>query len=453
MLSIGLMSGTSMDGIDAALLATDGTPQSIHPIAHYHLNYAPQFTALLKIAEFAVKKFNGNMEKAHAHFILAMQEYLQQEFYLSMEGMELKLAEFKAYLYHNSPPQQRITLTEVIQHSTALHATAVKELLRQTDVTLEDIDVIGYHGQTLFHQPGQGISVVVGNGPQLADATGITVVNDFRRRDIAEGGQGAPFAPLYHQALAVRDNKMPLVVVNCGGISNISAIYGPEYEDVFGFDTGPGNALLDSLVRQRTQGKENMDKDGVYGLKGKVDDTLLALLQQKAVLKDGKDYLTLPAPKSLDYNDMVLIDELEKFYLEDACATLAAFTAQTLVQSIQLLPKQAPAHWVLAGGGWKNPVIHREFVQRLQAALSADVSIEMADDAGWNSQFMEAEIFAYLAVRSLHNEPISFPSTTCVPKPLCGGHAFVPCHGTTAVVRKLLAANPDVLMGYSGNTR
>jgi anhydro-N-acetylmuramic acid kinase len=276
-----------------------------------------------------------------------------------------------------------------------------------------------------------GISIAMGDGAALATDLQITVVNDFRREDVAAGGQGAPFAPLYHQALSIRDNQIPLAVVNCGGIANITVIPNDNPEDLIAFDTGPGNALLDQLVKQRTHGEDSFDKDGQYAKQGRIHENVLEALYQETLIKNGKNYFDQLPPKSLDYGDLKLISALNTLSLPDACHTLAAFTADSIVRSLALLPSVAdnlPKHWVLAGGGWKNPVIYQAFKQRLQAKLGSDTTVYHADDIGWSTQYMEAEIFAYLAVRRLNNQPISFPGTTRVPFPLTGGtiHQVVP---------------------------
>ena len=162
--------------------------------------------------------------------------------------------------------------------STQLHIQAVRQLLSDQALSTATIDVIGYHGQCLYHQPNRGISVIVGDAKAMADALGIVVVNDFRKNDIAHGGQGAPFAPLYHQALAIRDGLLPLAVVNCGGIANVTFVMGDKESDLLAFDTGPANALMDQLLRQRTQGEWHYDKDGHYGLQGEVNVAVLSRL-------------------------------------------------------------------------------------------------------------------------------------------------------------------------------
>lgn len=424
MLSIGLMSGTSMDGIDAALLETDGSAAIINALGYDFIAYDPRFTILLKATEYAIRTHLGDLTAAAAHFEQLIASYLTLELNLQGSAHIQQLQSLSAYLCGEIQTQQPLTLEQVIQHSTYLHRCAVEQLLATCGYASQEIHVIGYHGQTMFHRPAIGVSVVIGCGQALADQTGITVVNDFRSRDIAAGGQGAPFAPLYHHALALHSKKTPLAVINCGGIANITFIPSAEEEQLLGFDTGPGNGLIDRLVRQRTQGKETMDENGRYGLQGTVHPQVLQALYATAIIKNGQPYFALCPPKSLDIGDMHLIPELDALSLADACATLEAFTADTIVNSLTWCPAATPQQWVLAGGGWKNPVICREFRQRLQQKLGIAISIHTADDIGWNSQAMEAQIFAYLAVRSLQNKPLSLPGTTGVAAPLSGGQVY-----------------------------
>ena len=221
MLSIGLMSGSSMDGIDAALLETDGTAQRLKELAYTSLDYQPEYKILLKAAEFAVRQYAGDLTLAKQNFIKALISFLNNHLALTQNEATTILAELVDYLQCGVAT---ITLDKIIDHSTFLHAEIVLQLLRETGLSADQINVIGYHGQTLYHQPNRGISVIVGDGQKLADRLKINVVSDFRRKDIEAGGQGAPFAPIYHQALAIRDQKIPVAVVNCGGIANVSLI-------------------------------------------------------------------------------------------------------------------------------------------------------------------------------------------------------------------------------------
>ena len=399
MLSIGLMSGTSMDGIDAALLDTDGE-QRISEIGHLHQPYSTQTKLLLKSAERAMHEAQGNLSEAKLNYKNALHAYLVHE------------------LHSPASFTQESSFDDVIALSTTLHKDAILALLEKTKTKQTDIDVIGYHGQTLFHQPQRGITYQMADAKMLAKSLNISVVYDFRQNDIQHGGQGAPFAPLYHQALAIRDNQIPLAVVNCGGIANISLILNEKIEDLIGFDTGPGNGLIDALVKKRTQGRECMDTNGHYGLQGTVHEAILSLLLKEAI--DG-EYLTKKPPKSLDIRDLKLLPILDELSLTDACATLEAFTAESIVQSLKHLSIPIPQRWILAGGGWHNPVIKRELITRLQSYLNKTIHVTTADELNWNSDAIEAQMMAYFAVRSLKNLPLSAPGTTGVPKPLTGG--------------------------------
>jgi anhydro-N-acetylmuramic acid kinase len=357
-----------MDGVDAALLKTDGQTV-LERLGHHFIPYPPEFTLELKAAEKAVRENQGDIT-----------------------GLEM-----------------------LIQKSTHYHQQAVEALLAKTQI--QKIDVIGYPGQTLFHAPHLKKSVTIGNAGQLSRHFQCAVVADFRRQDIEAGGQGAPFAPLYHQALALNTHQpLPLAVVNCGGIANITFITGPTLDDVSGFDTGPGNTLIDALVRERTQGLETCDFNGHYGQQGQVWEALFDTFYEHLFFKKSP-------PKSLDVGDFDFIDALKKLSLKDATATLEAFTADSIVKSLDWIPPPYPYTWILAGGGWKNPMILTQFQQRLQARLGA-VCIKTADAAGWNSDCLEAELFAFLAVRSWRGLPLSVPKTTGVNRAVIGGTLF-----------------------------
>lgn len=408
-LAIGLMSGTSMDGIDASLLETDGKLQ-IREVGSASLSYSRPFTYALKTAEILIKECGADVERMRrCGFAFEMHAKFTwlDDIQTLIQDLEKELKDDLSY-------------DSVVSHSTALHARLVHELLTKTGHTANDIKVIGYHGQTLWHVPQQ-FSFQAGDGQLLADLTQIPVINNFRENDVKAGGQGAPFAPLYHQALAVRDGMIPCAVVNCGGIANITLIYGPAHEDIVGFDTGPGNGLIDAYVRRVTGGKELMDKDGERGLRGRVNPKLLELMCVNAIMIS--DYLNLPPPKSLDSRHLILIPELDQGEIDDNCATIEAFTAYTIVKSLELIKDRPIAlFWVLGGGGWKNPVITRE----LQKRLGQVIIVRTADERGWNNQSLEAQIFAWMAVRSLKGLPLSVPQTTGVPEPMCGGDLYIP---------------------------
>jgi anhydro-N-acetylmuramic acid kinase len=433
MLSIGLMSGTSMDGIDAALLKTDGKT-AITELANVFMPYSHEMKILLKAIEYATRLTGGDLTLAETNFSTTLAEYLKTALALPETQIPTKLKELTTYFHHQQ--NQAISFAQIVQRSTELHALAVQHLLKKAKFSNHEIDVIGYHGQTLLHKPVNKITIQVGDGKLLAELTGITTVNDFRSRDIAAGGQGAPFAPLYHQALAVRDHKIPAAVINCGGIANISFINGENLLDVVGFDTGPGNGLIDRCVTQVTHGLEHMDYNGQYALQGKVQDEMMAALYQHAVILDN--FFQRKPPKSLDIGDLFFLPELAALSLSDACRTLAAFTADSIVEALSQFNKIIPKYIILAGGGWNNPVIRSELETRIKHKFTDHITIDTADEIGWNSQSMEAQVFAYLAVRSLLKLPISTPAITHVAEPLSGGIMHLSPTGPTAAVAEIL---------------
>lgn len=399
MQSIGLMSGTSMDGIDAALIKTDGITE-IKPLAYIHLPYDKKIQQYFKSAELAMHEAQGNLAQAKAHYQQTLLRYKKNE--LGLEG-EIS---------------NDLSFEDIIALSTQLHENAVRLLLEKAGKKSAEIDVIGYHGQTLFHRPQIKCTYQMGDPSYLSYKLEIPVIYDIRQKDVQAGGQGAPFAPIYHQALAIRDQKIPLAVVNCGGIANVSFILGNTINDLLGFDTGPGNGLIDAFIRKKTRGRENMDFNGRYGLHGQIHEAMIQELIHES------HYLSKPPPRSLDIRDLKFLDTLNNLPMNDIIATLEAFTAETIVQSLKWIEAPYPRTWVLAGGGWHNPVIKRELIKRLQKAIGSHVDIFTADEIHWHNDAMEAQMMAYLAVRSLKQLPISTPKTTGVSEPLSGGVLF-----------------------------
>ncbi len=418
----GLMSGTSMDGIDGTLLITDGEG-FIKELGNCELKYDSEFKILLKGCERACFESDGNIQMARIEFPKVIRRYISQSQAIT-DVESTKLFDDLCFYFFGEKHRQ-ITFDDVVQRSTELHAAVIADLLQTTSYKARNVDIVGYHGQTLFHRPADGITIQVGNGQSLSDQSGIAVVHDFRTNDVRHGGQGAPFAPLYHRAIASQIGLTPVVIANCGGISNITII-GSRDEDLYAYDCGPGNTLIDRFVALKV-GRE-MDTDGLYGSQGRVHSDIMQLLKERAIeARGGQPYLERKPPKSLDANDMVLIPEVEALSLQDGCATLEAFTAECIVSSLENLPSfSIPRLWVLAGGGWKNKTIHRELEQRLKQHLGADIRIQHADQVGWSGSALEAQIFAYLAVRALRKLPLSLPGTTGVPTPLTGGEIVVP---------------------------
>jgi anhydro-N-acetylmuramic acid kinase len=246
------MSGTSMDGIDAALLRTNGE-QELSDLGQLSLEYDHEFKILLKVAEKAVKSCLGDIRKANENLLDVLDRYLVEVLQLGNESQRTAKSQHLLNYLNDFlsveeflSPLPLITLPRIIERSTCLHILAVQKLLAKCNLSASEVALIGYHGQTLYHAAASQVSVIVGDCQRMANALGIPVVGNFRANDVRSGGQGAPFAPLYHQALARRDAMQSLAVVNCGGIANITVISGGE---VYAFDTGPGNGLLDNFVR------------------------------------------------------------------------------------------------------------------------------------------------------------------------------------------------------------
>ena len=356
MLAIGLMSGTSLDGIDAALIETDGEGQ-VTPIA-----------------------FRGEAYSDAAREQLAAATALALTFDRPRALPDL------------------VAAGELIDRT---HAFAVHKLLRDAGVAAADVGVIGYHGQTVAHRPDRGWTWQIGDGGVLARATGITVVSDLRSADVAAGGQGAPLLPIYHAALTAGLEK-PVAVLNLGGVGNITFV-GADGALV-AFDTGPANGLIDSWVEAESGAR--YDAGGALAAAGRIDEAVLTAMLDHP-------YFAAPPPKSLDRNDFT-IQPARGLSAADGAATLTAFTAATVAEALDQLPAR-PRRLIVAGGGRHNPTLLRMIAQR------TGPTPEPSDALGWNGDAMEAEGFAYMAVRTLKGLPISFPGTTGVPQPLPGG--------------------------------
>jgi anhydro-N-acetylmuramic acid kinase len=287
------------------------------------------------------------------------------------------------------------------------HLGAAEEFLAANGLTWRDIDLMGVHGQTVLHerpQPGRvGRTVQLGDAQWLADQAGVPVAFDFRTADVAAGGEGAPLAPIYHLArMQASGLQAPLAALNVGGVANVT--YWAGGDEIAAFDTGPGNGMIDLLVQERGAGR--FDEGGRLAAAGVADEAVLGELL-------AHPYFSAPPPKSLDRYDFSL-DPLKHLSLEDAAATLVAFTAEGVSRAFTLMGK-VPREVVVAGGGRHNPQLMKAFSARVPCPVRS------ADDYGWRGDAIEAEAFAYLAARTWRGLPISFPKTTAVPAPMTGG--------------------------------
>jgi len=360
--AIGLMSGTSMDGVDAAIVVTDGRDR-VETGAARTIPYTDAFRARLRAA------IAGTGD---------------------MDAVEVEI--------------------------TDLHRDAVRALMAEAALAPEDVDIVGFHGHTVLHEPEVGRTRQIGLSQRLADDLGLDVVGDLRLADMAAGGQGAPVAPVFHRALAGAEAR-PVVVLNMGGVANVTWL-GAGEADLLAFDTGPGNAPIDDWC-WRMVGRM-FDADGALARAGTVDRVRLARM-----LSDP--YFGLAPPKSLDRDAFHsrVAEAVEGLSPEDGAATLVAFSAETIAGSARWFPA-APKRWIATGGGRHNPA--------LMGAIAAAVEGEVvdADTLGWDGDALEAQAFAYLAVRSIQGLAITFPGTTGVAEPRTGGMRYVASSGSLA---------------------
>ena len=361
MLAIGLMSGTSRDGIDAALIETDGEGHS----------------------------------RAHSFHAMPYQD-----------GFRVRLAEACQRAMAMDRPGFEPLIHAVEEELTELHVEAVSDLLARSGHIAQDIAVIGFHGHTVAHRPEWGWTWQIGDGAALAGAFGIPVVADLRSADVASGGQGAPLLPVYHRALA-DDLPKPVAILNLGGVANITAI-APD-GSITAFDTGMASGLIDNWMQ--THSDRSFDENGATAACGQVDEARLA-----AMLADP--WFDLPPPKSID-REAFTLDAVRGLSLEDGAATLTAFTAAAIARGLDHLPGR-PAHIYVGGGGRHNATLMRMLAAHTQA------QVRPVDELGWDGDALEAQGFAYMAVRHMKQLPISFPGTTGAPQPMTGGVLFTP---------------------------
>jgi anhydro-N-acetylmuramic acid kinase len=294
------------------------------------------------------------------------------------------------------------SIREAERRLTEVHAEAVKALLARAGIGASDVALIGFHGQTILHRPERHWTWQIGDGALLARLTGIDVINDFRSADVKAGGQGAPLMPLYHAVMAREAGLAePAVVVNIGGVAQVTYIKG---DLVLAFDTGPGNAPIDDWMA-RHSGKP-VDQDGAFAATGKVNDGALDKMLAKA-------FFERVPPKSLDRMDFGM-EAVEELSPADGAATLTAFTAASLARAREHFPDPA-ATWIVSGGGRHN----KSLMAMLKARVNAPVLA--AEHAGWDGDALEAQGFAYLAMRSKKGLPLSLPTTTGVKQPMTGG--------------------------------
>jgi anhydro-N-acetylmuramic acid kinase len=360
--ALGLMSGTSLDGIDVAMLETDGE----RVVKRGPSMTVPYDESQRSILKQALKDAVGLSDRA------------------ARPG----------------------SLAKVEKQSTDWHVSAVRKFVTEKAISTSKIDVIGYHGQTVLHRPDIALTVQLGLGQALANSLRVPVVHDMRANDMAHGGQGAPLVPVYHRALVADVAERPVALVNIGGVANVTWIGAKGA--LVAFDTGPGNALIDDWMKQQTGAAR--DEGGKTALQGRVDHAAAAQF-----LGDG--YFEQKAPKSLDRDSFAGIS-LKGLLVADGAATLVAVTTCAIAMAVRHMP-QPPKSWIICGGGRHNLAIMKALAVLLEG-------VKTAEDLGLDGDAVEAEAWAFLAVRSLRKLALTYPSTTGARKAVTGGLLATP---------------------------
>ncbi len=363
--SLGLMSGTSMDGVDASVIKSDGEN-----------NYEPIFNKYFEYDEVIYSDLLNLRDKINSIKDLTTNSYQIKEL------------------------ERKITL---------FHAKISKETIKSAGI---DVDLVGFHGQTIFHNAQEKISKQIGDGNLLSSLLKKEVVYNFRANDILNGGQGAPLAPIFHNLL-VNQNQIvkPACVLNVGGIANITLVVSKNNEDLKSFDVGPGNCLLDEWVRRHTQMK--YDENGKVSNIGKTSEVIL----NQAI--DNFDNISNQKKLSFDIKDFDL-SFVKGLSYENGLSTLVDFTAviiyQSILKSIKIRENEKLLI-IVCGGGRKN----LSLMGSIRKRLPKNISLKIIDDYKIDGDFIESQAFAYLAIRSALKKEISYPNTTHVQKPCTGG--------------------------------
>ena len=369
--AIGLMSGTSMDGVDVSLIRSDGFNQFTNILDEY---------------------FEYN-------------ESLQQEL-IELRNLIVNINDLKQYSSRLNKLEREITV---------FHSKIVSNLSFKYE---DEIDFVGFHGQTIFHNPEQKITKQLGDGRLMSQLVKKKVIYDFRQEDIANEGQGAPLTPIFHNLLSARINEkhqidFPICFLNIGGISNITKIIKKDEkleENLEAFDSGPGNCMIDEWVRKNS--KNNFDENGSIAKSGKINQLLLNQVIDNFKI-DSFD-------KSLDVKDFD-ISFARGLSLEDGCATITNFTAYLIAKGVEHANGSniKPIKYLVCGGGRKNTFL----IQSIKDYLlhKKNISLNSIDDYSLNGDFIESQAFGYLSIRSFLKLPISFPRTTGCKVPTIGG--------------------------------
>ena len=363
--ALGLMSGTSGDGVDASIISSDGIDQ-----------------------------YSENLNKYFKY------DHKTHENLHNLRGKLLKIEDLKKNEHEINYLEKEITL---------FHAKIVNEILKTNN---KDIDFIGFHGQTIYHNASEKISKQIGDGNLLSQLTKKTVIYNFRQNDIKNGGEGAPLTPVFHRLIAKQKNiQLPVCILNIGGIANITAINEYDNNSFFSRDLGPGNCLIDEWIRINTKNK--FDNNGETAKSGKVNELIL----NQAL--DNFDNIAYQKTLSFDTKDFSL-GFVRGLSLEDGAATLTDFTGRIIGDELfSFLSNERDKLWkiLVCGGGRKNTTL----MEKIKKRTLKNLIIQSIDDYGVDGDFVESQAFGYLAIRSIMKLPISFPETTGCEKPSTGG--------------------------------
>ena len=363
--SLGLMSGTSMDGVDASIISSDGEKQ-------YESIFNEYF------------EYDGDL-------------------YRDLVNLRNKINSANDIILNSK------LINDIERKITLFHAKICNKIINKNG---NEIDLVGFHGQTIFHDANQKISKQLGDGSLLSNLLKKDVVYNFRANDIANGGQGAPLAPIFHNLLINKTHmKLPVCVLNIGGIANITIIISDKKEDLKSQDIGPGNCLLDEWVRKHTNNR--FDDGGKAASVGKIDKTIL----NQAI--ENFDNIKIGDNLSFDIKDFDL-SFVRGLSYENGLSTLTKFTSEIIYQSIANITKiyqNEKINILVCGGGRKNLTL----IENIRKKLPNNVTLSLIDDFNINGDFVESQAFAYLAIRSLLKKPISFTNTTNVKKSCTGG--------------------------------
>ena len=369
--AIGLMSGTSMDGVDVSLIRSDGINQFINVLDEY---------------------FEYN-------------ESLQQQL-IELRNLISNINDLKLYSSR---------LNELEREMTLFHSKIVIDISSKYQ---DEVDFVGFHGQTIFHNPEQKISKQLGDGKLMSQLVKKKIIYNFRQEDMINKGQGAPLTPIFHNLLSKKINEnhqidFPICFLNIGGISNITKIIKQDEkleDNIEAFDSGPGNCMIDEWVRKNS--KNNFDENGSIAKSGKIDQLIL----NQAIDNFQIDKFD----KSLDVKNFD-ISFVRGLSLEDGCATITNFTAYLIAKGIEHSNGNniKPIKYLICGGGRRNTFL----IQSIKDYLShkQNISLNSIDDYSLNGDYIESQAFGYLSIRSFLNLPISYPKTTGCKTPTVGG--------------------------------